>query len=164
MPLYNFSFGSNMSSNRLLARLPNVKRVGTAVLKGYELTFDMLFKDGSGKCSICPSDKEDALVYGVIYELNEEEKAILDGIEGVGYDCVDIAPTLLTGETVTAHCYIANTHNSDVLPYDWYIKHVHRGSLEAGVPKEYSDAILNRAQKSDTNQERAAIEFAVHQK
>ena len=78
MPLYNFSFGSNMSSNRLLARLPNVKRVGTAVLKGYELTFDMLFKDGSGKCSICPSDKEDALVYGVIYELNEEEKAILE--------------------------------------------------------------------------------------
>ncbi|MEI8667278.1 gamma-glutamylcyclotransferase [Pseudoalteromonas sp. B131b] len=164
MPLYNFSFGSNMSSNRLLARLPNVKRVGTAVLEGYELTFDMLFKDGSGKCSICPSNKEDALVYGVIYELNEEEKTILDSIEGAGYDCVDITPTLLTGETVAAHCYIANTHDSDVLPYDWYIKHVHRGALEAGVPKEYSDAILNRPHKSDTNKERAEIEFAVHQK
>ncbi len=67
MPIYNFSFGSNMSSNRLLARLPKAKRVGTAVLKGYELTFNMLFKDGSGKCSIQKSDDKNALVYGVVY-------------------------------------------------------------------------------------------------
>ena len=66
MPIYNFSFGSNMSSNRLLARLPKAKRVGTAVLKGYELTFNMLFKDGSGKCSIPKSDDKNALVYGVV--------------------------------------------------------------------------------------------------
>ena len=74
MPLYNFSFGSNMSSNRLLARLPNAKRVGTAILKGYELTFDMLFSDGSGKCSIQKTNKADALVYGVVYEVNTDEK------------------------------------------------------------------------------------------
>ena len=163
MPLYNFSFGSNMSSNRLLARLPNAKRVGTATLKGYELTFDMLFSDGSGKCSIRQSSDDDAVVYGVIYEINADEKAILDSIEGAGYDCVDISPTLLTGQTINAHCYIANTHDESVLPFDWYIGHVHRGALEAGVPKAYSDAILNRPKKSDPNQERAAIEFAVHQ-
>ncbi len=90
MPLYNFSFGSNMSSNRLLARLPNAKRVGTAILKGYELTFDMFFSDGSGKCSIQKTDKADALVYGVVYEVNTDEKLTLDAIEGPGYDCVDI--------------------------------------------------------------------------
>ncbi|TMP12122.1 gamma-glutamylcyclotransferase [Pseudoalteromonas sp. S3178] len=164
MPIYNFSFGSNMSSNRLLARLPQAKRVGTAVLKGYELTFNMLFKDGSGKCSIQKNDDKNALVYGVVYEVNEAEKAVLDTIEGPGYDCVAIKPTLLDGEQIEAHCYIANTHDNDVLPYDWYIQHVHRGALEAGVPKEYSDAILNRPHKSDTNKERADIEFAVHQK
>lgn len=164
MSLYNFSFGSNMSSHRLLARLPNAKRIGTAVLQGYELTFDMYFKDGSGKCSISPSDAEDALVYGVVYQISDAEKVILDDIEGAGYDCVNITVKLLSGEDVNAHCYIANTHDSEALPYDWYIKHVHRGALEAGVPKAYSDAILNRAQKSDSNLERAEIEFAVHQK
>ena len=163
MPLYNFSFGSNMSSNRLLARLPNAKRVGTAILKGYELTFDMLFSDGSGKCSIQKTDKADALVYGVVYEVNTDEKLTLDAIEGSGYDCVDITVELLNGQTIDTHCYIANTHDEDVLPYDWYVKHVYRGALEAGVPKAYSDAILNRPQKSDPNKERAAIEFAVHQ-
>jgi len=152
-----------MSSNRLLARLPNAKRVGTAILKGYELTFDMLFSDGSGKCSIQKTDKADALVYGVVYEVNADEKLILDEIEGPGYDCVDITVELLNGQTIDTHCYIANTHDEDVLPYDWYVKHVHRGALEAGVPKAYSDAILNRPQKSDPNKERAAIEFAVHQ-
>ena len=163
MPLYNFSFGSNMSSNRLLARLPNAKRVGTAILKGYELTFDMLFSDGSGKCSIQKTNKSDALVYGVVYEVNTDEKLTLDAIEGPGYDCVDITVELLNGQTIDTHCYIANTHDEDVLPYDWYVKHVHRGALEAGVPKAYSDAILNRPQKSDPNKERAAIEFSVHQ-
>jgi len=152
-----------MSSNRLLARLPNAKRVGTAILKGYELTFDMFFSDGSGKCSIQKTDKADALVYGVVYEVNADEKLILDEIEGPGYDCVDITVELLNGQTIDTHCYIANTHDEDVLPYDWYVKHVHRGALEAGVPKAYSDAILNRPQKSDPNKERAAIEFAVHQ-
>jgi len=163
MPLYNFSFGSNMSSNRLLARLPNAKRVGTAILKGYELTFDMFFSDGSGKCSIQKTDKADALVYGVVYEVNTDEKLTLDAIEGPGNDCVDITVELLNGQTIDTHCYIANTHDEDVLPYDWYVKHVYRGALEAGVPKAYSDAILNRPQKSDPNKERAAIEFAVHQ-
>ena len=163
MPLYNFSFGSNMSSNRLLARLPNAKRVGTAILKGYELTFDMFFSDGSGKCSIQKTDKADALVYGVVYEVNTDEKLTLDAIEGPGYDCVDIGVGLIIKKTIDTHCYIANTHDEDVLPYDWYVKHVHRGALEAGVPKAYSDAILNRPQKSDPNKERAAIEFAVHQ-
>ena len=100
----------------------------------------------------------------MVYELDEAEKAILDTIEGSGYDCVAIKPTLLNGEQIEAHCYIANTHDNDVLPYDWYIQHVHRGALEAGVPKEYSDAILNRPHKPDTNKERADIEFAVHQK
>tara|TARA_B110000196_G_scaffold80113_1_gene68827 strand:- start:1438 stop:1896 length:459 start_codon:yes stop_codon:yes gene_type:complete len=152
-----------MSSNRLLARLPNAKRVGTAILKGYELTFDMFFSDGSGKCSIQKTDKADALVYGVVYEVNTDEKLTLDAIEGPGYDCVDITVELLNGQTIDTHCYIANTHDEDVLPYDWYVKHVYRGALEAGVPKAYSDAILNRPQKSDPNKERAAIEFAVHQ-
>ncbi|MBQ4832969.1 gamma-glutamylcyclotransferase [Pseudoalteromonas sp. MMG010] len=164
MPIYNFSFGSNMSSNRLLARLPQAKRVGTAVLYGYELTFDMYFQDGSGKCSIKPSDVKEAVVYGVVYELTQDEKATLDSIEGDGYDCVDITVSLLTGETFSAHCYIANTHDDKILPYDWYLQHVYRGALEAGVPKAYSNAILNRPHKIDSNTERAEKEFAIHKK
>jgi gamma-glutamylcyclotransferase (GGCT)/AIG2-like uncharacterized protein YtfP len=164
MALYNFSFGSNMSSNRLLARLPEAKRVGTAILNGYDLTFDMYFKDGSGKCSIQKSSQSDAVVYGVVYQINAAEKATLDEIEGPGYDCTDIQVTLLTGQTLNTHCYIANTHDANTLPYDWYVKHVYRGALEAGVPKAYSDAILNRPQMVDSNKQRAEKEFAVHQK
>jgi gamma-glutamylcyclotransferase len=164
MPLYNFSFGSNMSSNRLLARLPNAKRMGTAVLKGYELTFNMAFSDGSGKCTIVPSNAPDAIVYGVVYEISESEKAILDSIEGPNYDCVDINVTFLNQQSIQAHCYIANQIDDSLLPYDWYVQHVYRGALEAGVPKHYSDNILSYAHKPDSNQQRAAIEFAVHQK
>ncbi|MGO2292329.1 MAG: gamma-glutamylcyclotransferase family protein [Pseudoalteromonas sp.] len=164
MALYNFSFGSNMSSNRLLARLPQAKRVGTALLKGYELTFDMVSHDGSGKCSVKKSDNHDALVYGVVYELSDDEKAILDTIEGPNYDCVDVQVELLDGQELAVHCYIANTLDSNLLPYDWYIEHVYRGSLEAGVPSGYSEAIKARPMRQDSDKKRADIEFAVHQK
>ncbi len=162
MTLYNFSFGSNMSSSRLLARLPEAKRVGTATLKGYELTFDMVSTDGSAKCSVRKTDQADALVYGVVYQLNEAEKSILDDIEGPRYDCVDITVELIDGEQLAAHCYIANTLDESLLPFDWYLQHVHRGALEAGVPNHYSEAILARASCDDPDKTRAAREFAIH--
>jgi hypothetical protein len=163
MTLYNFSFGSNMSSKRLLARLPEVKRIGTATLAGYKLTFDMLSLDGSGKCSIEQSNEKGALVYGVVYQLTASEKAILDDIEGPRYDCADIEVTLLNGERITAHCYIANTTDASILPYDWYIEHVHRGALEADLPNAYSENIKSRSTCQDSDKARAASEFAVHQ-
>lgn len=163
MALYNFSFGSNMSSKRLLARLPQVKRVGTALLKGYELTFDMVSLDGSGKCTLKKSAKQGAHVYGVVYQLTEAEKEVLDDIEGPRYDCVDVEVTLLDGKKIAAHCYIANTTDASILPYDWYIQHVHRGALEAGLPNEYSENIKSRPTRQDSDKIRAEIEFAVHQ-
>ena len=163
MALYNFSFGSNMSSNRLLARLPEVKRMGTARLMGYELTFDMVSLDGSGRCSIKESVEPGAQVYGVVYQLTPAEKEILDGIEGPRYDCVDVEVILLDGKKVTAHCYIANTTDASILPYDWYIEHVHRRALEAGLPNEYSEKIKSRPTRQDSDKVRAAVEFAVHQ-
>ncbi|CAM4352337.1 gamma-glutamylcyclotransferase family protein [Pseudoalteromonas ostreae] len=164
MAVYNFSFGSNMSSSRLLARLPNATRIGTAILAGYELTFDMVSTDGSGKGNVRSSNDKNAQVYGVVYQLNDAEKTILDAIEGPRYDCIDIQVTLLDGQKVAAHCYIANTTDAQILPYDWYMQHVHRGALEAGVPNAYSDAIKSRPTCQDSDSARAAIEFAVHQK
>ncbi|NMM41542.1 gamma-glutamylcyclotransferase family protein [Pseudoalteromonas arctica] len=164
MAVYNFSFGSNMSSSRLLARLPNATRIGTAILAGYELTFDMVSTDGSGKGNVRPSNDKNAQVYGVVYQLNDAEKTILDAIEGPRYDCVDIQVTLLDGQQVAAHCYIANTTDAQILPYDWYMQHVHRGALEAAVPNAYSDAIKSWPTCQDSDTVRAATEFAVHQK
>ncbi|WP_404341194.1 gamma-glutamylcyclotransferase family protein [Pseudoalteromonas mariniglutinosa] len=162
MTFYNFSFGSNMSSSRLLARLPNAKRIGTATLQGYQLSFDMVSTDGSAKCSVKPSQQLDACVYGVVYQLNKEEKIKLDAIEGPHYDCVLVPVTLQSGEQLQAHCYIANTLDDSLLPYDWYVQHVYRGALEAGVPKAYSEAILQRESCYDPDPLRAANEFAVH--
>jgi len=131
MAVYNFSFGSNMSSSRLLARLPNARRIGTATLLGYELSFDMVSSDGSGKGNIRASDDENALVYGVVYQLNEDEKAILDAIVGPRYDCVDLHVMLLDGQELAAHCYIANMTDANILPFDWSMPHVDRGELGA---------------------------------
>jgi len=96
-------------------------------------------------------------------QLTPAEKEILDGIEGPRYDCVDVEVILLDGEKIPAHCYIANTTDATILPYDWYIEHVHRGALEAGLPNEYSEKIKSRPTRQDSDKVRAAVEFAVHQ-
>ena len=81
----NFSFGSNMSTARLLARLPNAQFITTATLKGYQLNFAMLSSDGSAKCSIAKSKKNEE-VFGVVYALDDQELSLLDDIEGPRYD------------------------------------------------------------------------------
>ena len=51
MIYYNLAYGSNMSLNRLLARLPNATRIGVSTVTGFTLTFDKQGFDGSGKCN-----------------------------------------------------------------------------------------------------------------
>ncbi|MGD8384961.1 MAG: gamma-glutamylcyclotransferase, partial [Lysobacterales bacterium] len=79
-----FAYGSNMSSKRLRARLPSASLAGVGVLRGHRLVFHKVSNhDGSGKCGIVESTRDHVL--GVLYEIDADEKPVLDRIEGAGY-------------------------------------------------------------------------------
>ncbi len=163
MTQYYFSFGSNMSAHRLKARLPDAKRIGVARLHGYELAFDMLSLDGSGKCTIHPHDER--LVYGVVWQLNGEEQEQLHRIEGPRYDVAHVDVVLSENEQLlSAFCYVANTVDKVALPFDWYVQHVHLGAQEADLPKTYIESIKNQASVEDLNRERRQHEMQIHLK
>ncbi len=72
-----FAYGSNMSAQRLAARIP-AHFVTTALLPAYRLSFHQRSGDGSGKCDIVPASDQSA-VYGVIWEVASHHKPTLDG-------------------------------------------------------------------------------------
>jgi hypothetical protein len=73
-----------MLLDRIKKRVPSARALGVATLGGYALRFNKLSKDGSAKANIVPSADPRAVVYGVLYDLDEDERPGLDRAEGLG--------------------------------------------------------------------------------
>ena len=75
MAIAYFAFGSYMLLEAALKKARPIRAVlGTASHGGYALQFNNLSKDGSGKANIVPSADSRAVVYGVLYHLDEDER------------------------------------------------------------------------------------------
>jgi len=141
-----FAYGSNMLTERLCAadRCPSAIAVGVGSVRGYTLQFWKKSKDGSGKATIVCSDKAEARVIGVVFEVYEGEKQTLDKAEGVGngYDVLDgVDVNLESGDTVLARTYMAAELDRALQPYDWYRLYVLAGALQHGLPSTWIAAL-----------------------
>lgn len=140
-----FAYGSNMSSERLRQRTPSARAIGIAYLPGHALRWHKLGRDGTGKCDIAPcgmSAKQ--VVWGVLYHVATEEKALLDRIEGlgIGYSEARLRVVAATGR-VWALTYKAKPDKIDATlkPLPEYKAHVLRGANEHGLPADYIKAL-----------------------
>ena len=82
-----FAFGSNMSNRRMKDRIPSASPLGIGRLKGYKFYCNKKSNDGSGKGNLLRSDGSD--VWGVVFEINKSDLAVLDGYE-VGYQRINV--------------------------------------------------------------------------
>lgn len=73
-----FAYGSNMSLLRLKERVASAKRVGIFKLLEHSLRFHKMSNDGSGKCDALLTRKHEDYVLGVLFEINDDERAHLD--------------------------------------------------------------------------------------
>ncbi len=128
------AYGSNLHPLRLLLRLPNARFAGTSELAGNRLCFHKRSQDESGKCNIVLGN---ASVHLAIYELNEQEKAELDQIEGagVGYSVEEIEVPGF-GECFT-YMATASFIDDDLRPYSWYKALVLAGCTGLRLPNDY---------------------------
>jgi hypothetical protein len=75
------AFGSNLDPDQMRARCPAHKQVGMAVLHDHKLIFPIFSTTwGGGAASLQLSHGNE--VWGVLYELNDEDLRSLDGHEG----------------------------------------------------------------------------------
>ena len=134
-----FGFGSNMSTERLQARVPSARARGKGRLLHHTLRWHKLGRDGSGKCDIVPTDAP-SVVWGVLFDVAWAEKPALDAAEGLGVGYFEKEVRIVTedGECI-ALTYYANPDRLDstIRPLDWYKDYVVRGAREHGLPADY---------------------------
>ena len=159
-----FSYGSNMSQARLLARVPSARFFATATLIEHELRFHKKSIDGSGKCDAYQTGNPGHVIFGVVFEMDQAEKPALDKKEGLGngYKEKEVTLTTSAGEEIKASTYYATNISKDLKPYQWYKHHVLTGAQEHGLPEAYVDRIKSIEATEDQDQERHEREMGIY--
>jgi len=144
-----FSFGSNLDPDQMRARCPAHRVVGAAVLRDHKLVFPLFSEGwGGGVASVQLSHGND--VWGVLFELTEEDMRALDGYEGFHapgdahnlYERDPIWVDLVRPEDgsvprrVRAWTYLAHTANP-TRPSRRYIDAIVRGARAHKLPDDY---------------------------
>lgn len=163
--MHYFAYGSNLSLKRVQARLARVKRLGTYMAREHQLRFHKLGQDNSAKCDIYYTGQPEHHVYGVLYWVDEDDKAILDRIEGLdhGYQQKDIRLENADGDRVQAFTYYATDIQTEDKPFSWYHYHVLKGAKENGFPQNYIQEYIERVSAvSDPDRERHSRELAIY--
>lgn len=160
-----FAYGSNMSLRRLRQRAASAHPVTVATLYGHGLRFHKVGQDGSGKCDACVTGAENDTVIGVVFDIEDSDKTILDAVEGLGHGYGEKTVGLLTpaGQRLQALTYYALAVDPTLRPFDWYKQHVLKGAIEAGLPREYIDSVIHAAESIDDDDRlRHAAELAIY--
>ncbi len=129
-----------MLTNRLRGRCPSATKICAVDLNGHELLWQKSSKDGSAKCDIVTS--EGSLVWGVVFEIAEDERIALDKAEGVGFGYERSAVVLSnTVNKFSAVTYKATSIDRTLKPYCWYKELVIAGAYEHELPSTYVEML-----------------------
>jgi hypothetical protein len=136
-----FAYGSNMDTARLRYRAPSCRFRCTAQLQKFQLRFHKRSKDGSGKSNAFYTGALTDNVFGVVYEIPLNEKAVLDRAEGLGHGSNEQSLSVLApdGKELHVQTYIADPSvlDENLRPYSWYKDFVLKGAAEHRLPSEY---------------------------
>ncbi len=160
-----FSYGSNMSIQRLSTRITGFSNLGIATLRRHDLRFHKVSKNnGGGKCDIFETDNPEYFVIGVVYKIDPIEKPELDRFEGCGYGYEEKQVSIeMDGEIISAFTYYATNINPELKPLHWYKEHVVRGARANELPEEYIQKIEVVESVADDNYERHLRELAIYE-
>ncbi len=160
--MFYLAYGSNMWPRRLEARLGFCRVLGQACVDGYALRFHKSGKDGSGKCDACRTGRDGDRLYGVVYEVSDDQKRALDHIEGIGYWSEQLTVRSAVGR-IDAALYRAAPDFIDarLRPFCWYKALVLAGATSANLPADYLFQIASVIEHQDTDEIRAREHYAL---
>lgn len=160
-----FAYGSNMLTTRLKARCASAKLIGRVEAHGYALDFSKLSRDESGKGTLRSSDEDGVRATGVLFEIDMDERGILDKEEGLGngYDRDNAFAVrhVGSGEIIHATTYLATENNDDLKPYDWYLASVIAGAHEHDLGDGFISWLRAIEFQVDSNEDRKTRKKAI---
>lgn len=138
MPFNCFAYGSNMFTAKMRRAAPSAEMRAIGHLRGYVLRFNKHSQDdGSGKGNIASTGNPEDVVWGVIFEIDDQDRSALDRSEG-GYNRITTEVLTADGQ-LSVVTYVARPDRMDnsLRPYTWYKEFVVRGAEQHGLPDGY---------------------------
>lgn len=133
-----FAYGANMSGRVMRDRCPGARPLGAACLSGYELVFSLPSSRWGGfVADVRPAPGR--CVWGVLWELGDEDLRRLDGFEGVAAGRYRREAVTVTwqGKPVSALCYRVSSPVGEGKPSPRYRHTLLEGAREHGLPHSY---------------------------
>lgn len=160
-----FAYGSNMSLRRLQQRTPSAASIGLFSLAKHDLRFHKAGQDGSAKCDAFYTGSAGDRVYGVLFELAQQEKHLLDHAEGLGagYEEKRVCVVNENGCAVNAAIYYATDIDTRLKPFSWYKNHVLIGAQESKLTFDYIQKIIRTESIEDPDKYRCAQQRALYE-
>lgn len=136
MKKYYLAYGSNLNLNQMRRRCPNAKKVGSFLLKGYELEF---------RYYLTIKKKQNTEVPLGIFEIDDKDELSLDRYEGYPtHYRKEYLEVELDGKPIKALVYIMNEEIRGVMvPDTFYL----RACLEGYKDFDFDTSYLFKAYK-----------------
>lgn len=130
MKKYYLAYGSNLNLNQMKRRCPNAKKVGTFLLKGYELEFRYYLTIKESPNSEVPIG---------IFEIDDKDEIALDRYEGYPtHYRKEYLEVELNGKPIKALVYIMNEEIRGVMvPDTFYLRVCLEGYKDFGFNTSY---------------------------
>jgi gamma-glutamylcyclotransferase (GGCT)/AIG2-like uncharacterized protein YtfP len=130
-----------MNTERITERCSSSRFISRAKVNGWKLLFNKRSKDKSGKANLIYTG-DMSLVWGVIFDITEDQKPLLDKFEGLGkgYDELKLKVISDLDEEIECVCYIATDEkylDNNLKPYDWYKEYCLIGAKQHNLPEDY---------------------------
>jgi hypothetical protein len=142
-----------MLTERIKVRAKDAIPLGIAHVAGRRLTFHKIGtrKNGSrtGKSDICVDPDSKSIVYGVLFEIPEQQFDDLNTLEK-GYSPVEFVAHSPRLGAVTAVAHLADCTDATLVPYDWYRGLVLEGAFQHGIPEPYIRKYIQSVRVEDT--------------
>lgn len=143
-----FAYGSNMWRRQMAERCPDHELIGTALLPDHALCFPR--SSPVRNCGVAGIvAKPGAVVWGVVYRLNDRDLALLDRREGFDpakpfhanrYNRMTIR-VLRDGEAIECLTYLAREEPGRHVPSVAYMQAIIEGAVDNGLPEDYIEAL-----------------------
>jgi hypothetical protein len=143
MSIY-FAYGSNMDPLHMSKRVPGAEVIGPGRLEGFRLAFNVYSTEWEGGAANLELD-EDAHVWGVLWEVPDEQLAGLDAYQGhpTFFRREDVSAVGAAGPVI-AWTYRVAHQEGYVRPTDAYLHCLRSAIRIQGLPPEALD-IVDRA-------------------
>lgn len=159
---YYFAYGSNLYQSRLQMRVPSAYFISLGKLQGYQLLFNKVGLDRSGKGNIEPTGRPEDLVWGAVFQLDASEIPLLDRVEslGVGYER-QYLNIVTPHSSFNAFTYLALLKDNRLSPFHWYKAYVVQGAMNLGLPAAYIQTIQAVQSRPDLDADRCHYHSAI---